>query len=152
MYLKTKKYIFISVIILTVAFIWSNSLKVGDDSMNQSNFIKELIVSFFSNFGINLENTFFIDFIRKFAHFFEYFILGLELAIYKNIFHKSSKKASFIAVLIGVLVGCVDETIQLIPSLQRSGEILDALIDCAGVLVAWLVVNCVYKLCSKKNS
>ena len=148
--MKTKKYIFISIIVLTVAFIWSNSLKVGDDSMNQSNFIKELVLSFFSKFGINLENTFFIDFIRKFAHFFEYFVLGLELALYKNVFYKTSIKASFIAILIGVLVGCIDESIQLIPSLQRSGEVLDALIDCAGVLVAWLVVNCVYKLRNKK--
>ncbi len=71
---RLKKYLFIVIIILTIGFIWSNSLKPADDSMNQSNFVKELVISFFSFFGINIEDTFFIDFIRKFAHFFEYFV------------------------------------------------------------------------------
>lgn len=151
MCLKIKKYIFISVIVLTIAFIWSNSLKVGDDSMNQSNFVKELIISFFSFFGINIENTFFIEFIRKFAHFFEYFVLGAELVIFKNIYYKLSKKATYILLFTGVFVAVVDELIQLIPYLGRSCELFDVCIDSSGVILAFLSVNFILKICNKKN-
>ena len=146
-----KKALFVVVIALTIAFIWSNSLKVADASMEQSNFIKELVLSFFALFGIDLENTFFIDFIRKFAHFFEYFVLGLELVIYKCIYHKNSKKAFVVTMLIGVLVACVDESIQLIPSLGRSGEIVDVCIDSAGVILAFLIISVFSKLRNIKN-
>lgn len=98
-----KKYIFIVIIGLTIVFIWSNSLKVSDASMSESNGIKELIISFFSNFGINIRNSFFIEFIRKVAHFSEYFILGAELMVFKIIYLKNSFNSFVNIFYIGVI-------------------------------------------------
>lgn len=147
---NAKKYIFILVIVLSIAFIWSNSIKVGDSSMQQSNFVKELFISFFAFFGMNIENTFFIEFIRKFAHFFEYFVLGLELALFKNIYYKTSKKALYCLFSIGALVAIIDESIQLIPKLGRSGEFFDVCIDVLGVFIAFFVVFVVSKKIKRK--
>lgn len=146
-----RKYLFIAIILFTIGFIWSNSLKPADDSMNQSNFIKQLFISFFSFFGINIENTFFIDFIRKFAHFFEYFVLGLELVVFNNIYYKTSKNSTYFFFLIGVFVAVVDELIQLIPYLNRSCEFLDVLIDCFGIALAFLICSSIFKIIRQKN-
>ena len=142
---NVKKYLFVLIIVFTIGFIWSNSLKVADASMEQSNFVKQLILSFFSLFGIDIENTIFIGFIRKFAHFFEYFILGIELTTYKSIYHKQSKKALWFVGFICVFVACIDECIQLIPALERSGELLDVCIDSFGAILAIFVVNGIIK-------
>ena len=146
-----KKFLFIAIILFTIGFIWSNSLKPADDSMNQSNFVKQLIISIFSFFKIDIEDTFFIDFIRKFAHFFEYFVLGFELVIFKNIYYKTSIKATYVFAFIGVFVAIVDEAIQLIPYLNRSCEVFDVCIDSLGVITAFLVVNVGLKLCNNKK-
>ena len=141
-----KKYIFIIIIGLTIAFIWSNSVKVGDDSMNESNGIKELIISFFSNFGIDIRNSFFIEFIRKIGHFSEYFILGAELMAFKIIYLKNNINAFINIFFIGVITAFLDETIQLIPALERSAEVTDVWIDVFGVITAFVFVQAVYLL------
>ncbi|MGN0174197.1 MAG: VanZ family protein [Acutalibacteraceae bacterium] len=137
---KIKKVIFIVVIVLTVLFIWSNSFRNSDSSMQSSNSIKELVLSFFNNFGINLENSFFIVFIRKIGHFTEYFILGSELAVFKIIYLKKHFLSIVNVVSVGAVAAFFDETIQLIPSLGRSAEIADVWIDIFGVLSAVIIV------------
>ena len=133
-----KKYIFIAVIALTVIFIWSNSLKTADASMNDSNGIKAFVLALFSRFGINLEGSFFIEFIRKFGHFAEYFLLGTLLFIYKIIYMKNNLNSIVNITFCALATALIDETIQLIPSLGRSGEIRDLWIDLFGVLIAFL--------------
>ena len=146
-----KKYIFLTIILLTVAFIWSNSFKNADVSMNDSNSIKQFILSVFSSIGIDLENSFFVEFIRKFGHLIEYFILGTELAIYKNIYSITSKKTIVNVVSLGALVALIDETIQLIPSLERSGQIADLWIDIGGVFAAAVIVQLISLVFCKKR-
>ena len=141
---SVKKYIFIAVIGLTILFIWSNSFKVGDASMDDSNGIKQLLISFFSYFGINIENSFFIEFIRKIGHFAEYFILGAQLMIFKILYFKKDV-SSFVNILfIGIGVAFLDETIQLIPMLDRSAEVADLWIDISGILCAFAVVSVIH--------
>ena len=136
---KFKKGLFIALILLTIGFIWSNSLKPAEDSMDQSNFIKELIIDFFRLFGLNIEHTFFIEFIRKYAHFSEFAVLGTELVLFKNIYYKNSKKATLVFVFIGIFVAFIDESIQLIPTLNRSGQLLDLCIDGLGIVIAFIL-------------
>ncbi|MEE1002693.1 MAG: VanZ family protein [Acutalibacteraceae bacterium] len=135
-----KKYIFIFIIGLTILFIWSNSMKVSDYSMNDSNGIKELIISFFGSFGIDVRNSFFIEFIRKIGHFSEYFILGVELMIFKIIYLKNNINSLVNTFFIGVFSAFLDETIQLIPALGRSSQVTDVWIDIFGILTAFLLV------------
>lgn len=135
-----KKYIFLGIIIITVLFIWSNSLASGDTSMESSNSVKAMLLSLFSSVGINLENSFFIEFIRKFGHFFEYFILGAELFIYRNCYLKKTSSTMINIFYIGAITAFLDETIQLIPGLGRSAEVTDVWIDISGISSAFLIV------------
>ncbi len=145
---SVKKYIFIAVIGITILFVWSNSFKVGDASIDDSNGIKALILSFFSSFGINLEGTFFIEFIRKIGHFAEYFILGTELMIFRINYLKKDKNSFVNLLFIGVTTAFLDESIQLIPMLDRSSEVIDVWIDVGGVLSAFVFVTVIYFLIS----
>lgn len=121
-------------------FIFSNSLKNSDESMRDSNGIKAIILTLFSYFGVELENTFFIEFIRKFGHFAEYFLLGTELMIFKLSYMRKGANSFVNVIFAGVLTAFIDESIQLIPSLGRSAEVIDLWIDIGGVLSAFLVV------------
>lgn len=142
--MNTKKRMFLIIIVFTVLFIWSNSLKTGDASMNSSNGLKQIILDLLKSFGINLENSFFIEYIRKFAHFTEYFILGGELYLYRYFYLKKSLSTFLNITYIGVFTAFFDETIQLIPSLERSGEVSDVWIDIFGVLLAFLILKILF--------
>ena len=141
MKIKTKKAIFIAVIVCSVLFIWSNSFRNSEVSMNASNGLRQMIIDFFSYcFNIDIKKTFFMAFIRKIAHFTEYFILGVEMYLFRNAYLKKNKTTLLNITYIGVLTAFIDETIQLIPTLGRSGEVGDVWIDICGYLLAFLVV------------
>lgn len=152
---QIKKYIFAGIIGLTIVFIWSNSFKASDASMNDSNGVKELIISFFNNFGIDIKNSFFIEFIRKVGHFSEYFILGAELMLFRIFYLKKGWTSLINTFYIGVITAFLDETVQLIPALGRSAEVKDVWIDIFGVAAAFIVVYAFNKLVrcikSRKN-
>ena len=137
---NAKKFFLICLIALTTVFIWSNSFKNGESSMNDSNGIKQMIISFFMSLGIDIEGTFFIEFIRKFGHFAEYFILGFELVLYKIMFLKKDICSYVNVFFYGVFAAFLDETIQLIPALDRSAEVKDVWIDIFGMVTAFVIV------------
>lgn len=144
-----KKYVFIAVIVATILFIWSNSFRNSSSSMNSSNSIKAMILSIFEYFGFDIRDTFFIHFIRKFGHFTEYFVLGFELIIFRNVYYRDNKVAVLNCFYIGAFSAFLDETIQLIPSLGRSAEVTDVWIDISGILLAFLIVIFIKFLSSK---
>ena len=149
------KYVFIVIIGLTVLFIWSNSLKPADESMNDSNGTKNFIISFFDSFGIDVSNSFFIEFIRKIGHFSEYFILGAELMLFRIICLKNNVNSLVNILFVGMISAFFDETIQLIPALERSAQITDVWIDVFGVVTAFLLVwavNFLVKFTKKDKS
>lgn len=135
-----KKYFFIVVIVATILFIWLNSFRDSSSSMNSSDSIKEVILSLFKNTGFDIKESFFIRFIRKFGHFAEYFVLGIELIVFRNIYYKNNKTALLNCFFLGSFTALLDETIQLIPSLQRSGQITDVWLDISGVSSAFVIV------------
>ena len=147
---KTKKAIFIAVIVCSVLFIWSNSFRNGEVSKEASNGLRQLIIDFFEYcFGIDLKETFFFFFLRKIAHFTEYFILGAEVFLFRNAFLQKNKTTLLNITYIGALTAFVDETIQLIPALERSGEVGDVWIDICGYLLAFLAVFIVLQIIKK---
>lgn len=84
--------------------------------------------------------------VRKCAHFLEYSVMGLlwaqALAPWVGKVHRSRRMV--LALVAGVAVAVVDETIQLsVPG--RSGQVTDVLLDSAGVAfgiaVAWLAAR-----------
>ena len=80
--MKTDRTIALRIILTTfsvvaIAFIFYNSSFSADESSEQSGFFLGLLNGIFKSLGIGTELTDF--FIRKSAHFLEYFILGLLL-------------------------------------------------------------------------
>jgi VanZ family protein len=72
--------------------------------------------------------------VRKAAHMFIYFVLGLLLMMANKIMTIREKKSYFLAWTIGTLFAMLDETYQnLIPG--RSGEVRDVMIDSIGVFL-----------------
>ncbi|MGN1344627.1 MAG: VanZ family protein [Traorella sp.] len=119
-----KKRILYVLLIGWICFIFSNSLVVGHQSSEYSQGISYQLYCFL-NLGFDFE--FFHSLIRKSAHFIEYLILGLLAYTTSKDFKK--------AMLIGVLVACFDETIQLFVD-GRSGQFSDVVLDSMGVCCA----------------
>lgn len=142
--LNTKKTAFTVLIILTAVFIWSNSFKSGTASMNSSNGFKQIILDFFKSAGIDLENSFLIEYIRKFAHFAEYFVLGSELFLFRHFYLEKNISSLLNITYIGAFTAFSDETIQLIPSLERSAEVADVWIDIFGIILAFSVLKIIF--------
>jgi len=86
------------------------------------------------------------NFVRKFAHFVLFAVLGFLLgAAATNIDGKNTLKKLSIVAVIGLFYGITDEFHQLFIS-GRSGEPLDVLIDFSGVVVGITGVWFIYKI------
>lgn len=128
--------------ILITLFIWMNSLLPASVSSAQSGFIVGIADNLLSCVGIHLDVDTLHIIIRKFAHFFEFFILGISLTIYmikeeKNIYH---------VIWIGLFVALIDESIQFFIN-GRAASIFDVMLDFIGVCIGTLGVRI---LCIKK--
>ena len=119
-----------------MVFIFVQSALPADISQEESGFL----VPFVSNlFGISADSASFL--IRKGAHFTEYTILGVSLALTVTSFvqRKDLWKGSLLAFLIGVIYAVSDEFHQTFVD-GRSGELRDMAIDWGGVLLGVLIL------------
>lgn len=146
------KKILLILVILWHSLIFFQSSLSGDTSSLQSGFIVDVIYPFLNGLGLNLSITEVSFYIRKLAHFTEYFILGLILyAFYRN--HIKSHRLELIVILHGIIVACLDETLQTF-IINRSGEVRDVLIDTLGVISAILLITTgriIYERQTKKS-
>lgn len=124
------------IIWLGIIFLFSN--QSGTDSSNLTKGFLERFLWF-----INNDTVFFI--IRKLAHLFEYFILGI--LIYNLLIEYKISKIILISVLFCIIFASLDEFHQLfIPG--RSSKVLDVFIDTIGSYCGILLIN----LWNKKKS
>ena len=146
------KYISLSISVIITLFIFSMSLVPGTESGNiSSSFsvsIKTLLDSVFINNNISLETLHTI--IRKGAHVFEYFILGISY-----FFTARYWKLSILKVLVlGLLTATVDELLQNIP-IDRAASAVDIFVyDFGGFILGLglllLLLNKSYKINEKE--
>ena len=125
------------VVFLYIGFIFYHSLMSGDASGSLSAQIAETILSMLEKIGLHFNFDAFHHFIRKLAHFSEYFVLALL------VYQAAKKKPLFSTVLItliifGITVPLLDETIQLFTP-GRVGALKDCLIDMSGYGTAALL-------------
>ncbi len=130
---KPDKYkILLVVFFLTVLFIWGQSLMPRWISTIQSLAVAHIVYGPGDDEG----------YIRKYAHFAEYLVLGIELSILvvrpvayllKESLDKKLRSAFFIltAFFAGFLIAFIDETLQYISA--RSPMITDVWIDIFGI-------------------
>lgn len=138
-------------LLLTTAFIWSNSLRNAAASTEQSGSFRALFARLFDvqqePFRFLYENM------RKVAHFSEFALLGAEAAILPAVFEKKRLRRLALAWLFCVLVAAVDETIQyFVPG--RAAAVADVALDSAGALcglcLSALLVRLLCRIFKKK--
>lgn len=130
--------------VLTVTFIWSNSLKNGSESMSASNSILDIIKPILDP-GNRISADTFSFFLRKAAHFTEYMILGAELSVLRRLFLCDGIHTEHLLAPFTVLtVATVDETIQRFT--ERTSSTLDVILDFCGGMSGVLIACAIVKL------
>ena len=130
--IRTKKRMILCVLllVLTLAFIWGNSLADGETSGEMSGQFLQMI-----NKLLHLEESGGANphhFIRKMAHFTEYACLGLLLTWLFGMTGEKKGHLFCMPLLCGMLAACADETIQVfVPG--RGPSPIDIWIDTCGV-------------------
>ena len=123
------RYILIAADILWVAFIFARSLKAADESTAESAWVLELVRIIIPSASMH--------FVRKLAHFTEYFILGALLFATMQSF--GAKKLAMVLAPAGCLAAAVtDELLQTL-SPGRSCQLSDMLLDTAGGICGMLI-------------
>lgn len=143
-----KKIIKGCIVILCMIIIFSFSMDNSTESTRKSEGVILEVTSFL---GIDLTNQqhiielFFVP-VRKAAHFFIYFVLGVTLISFLREFSISIRKLILLSIFLAFLYACSDEVHQLfVPG--RSGQVSDVLLDTIGASVG---VGLYYLLFRKK--
>lgn len=127
-----------ALLLCLLVFIWGNSLMPAEISQAISNFVQQLL----SGKTIRPDEVpTGSGLLRKLAHFTEFTALGMTLCWLLGMLHKGWKPA----LLSGVSVACIDETIQaFVPG--RAPRLFDVCIDSLGVLtgIALLLLGHTY--------
>jgi len=132
---KVTRYALLALMLLTVLFIFYNSMLPPEESQEQSDTIKDVIVEVLPD---NSPSEGFVEkYIRKIAHFSEYGLLGIEVALYIIFFERKRLVYSPLALLIPFLVGFLDESIQSLT--DRGPAISDVWIDIGGFATFFLL-------------
>ena len=138
-------------IVLTVGFIWGNSLQSTTNSAQTSSgvytFFKPLLDFVFG------KNNFTHTHFRKLAHFAEFFVLGIEIYLLFRVKYGNIRCKIITIVLIGFFAGLIDESLQVLSS--RGASMLDVLIDfsgfCSAVILSILATITIYKIKGKNH-
>ena len=124
--------------VLTLLFIWGNSLLPAATSSALSNWVKSILPDFGGQEGE--VSTFFI---RKLAHFTEYAVLGALLTWRALLGSAEERPPLRNLALMGVFAALIDETIQM--TNDRSAQVRDVWIDFGGftlgVLAVWGIIT-----------
>lgn len=143
-----KKKLLLIITILTICFIWGNSLLPASISGAISEWVKNIL-----NFMVtgSPENGMSGDgVLRKLAHASEFFALGVELTL---ILRKMWKKPLHLLLLCGLSTAFIDETIQLFVE-GRAGMVKDIWIDlggfCTGALIMLLILQILKRISARK--
>lgn len=146
--LDTKKrvllFVLLSLCVLSLAFIFYNSSLPPEKSDEQSTAVGEVIEEVVDT--VLPENAPVKDAIilnlRKLAHFFEFFMLGAEVALILVFFSYRPTMLGLTSVFLGGFVGFLDETVQIFSG--RGPAILDVWIDTCGYAVSTVFVIFIY--------
>lgn len=127
-----KKKISLILLVIWMLFIFIMSTFNANESSSQSG----IIVSFISNiFSINNIEVLSLI-VRKFAHFFEFLVLGILLL---NVIINYNKKI-YLAYIFGIIYAILDEVHQLFV-MGRSCQLTDILIDSLGIMIGIFVIS-----------
>ena len=143
-----KRVVFTTLTLFMISYIFVNSSFDAVASDAQSLGIRKMINDMLHSLHINI--TFSDYFVRKCAHFIEFFLLGCLLFCAVNSYTKKMRIISILAPAIGLVVAATDETIQLF-SEGRSAQFSDVLLDFSGICTAVVVLCLILKMRKSKK-
>ncbi|MBS7297711.1 MAG: VanZ family protein [Eubacteriales bacterium] len=141
---KSRFYLILAGIV--TVFIFSASSQTAQESSELSQGLLHFLMLFLGKIGITITHLF----VRKAAHFTEFFMQSLFLSLSAFYSLKGLKPYISNIVLTGLLTACLDEFSQHF-SLGRSAQISDVLIDFSGTMCA-LILLCVVEKLSKRRA
>ena len=130
-------------IVLNLCFIWGNSMLPGAVSAAFSDWVKNLLAWMLPANGTELSGG---GLLRKLAHFTEFATLGFLMSM---LFRLKQCKIWY-ALPLGVLIACMDETIQMFVP-DRGPSITDVGIDTCGVIAGMVLLHFGYFLWKRKQ-
>ena len=130
------RYTWAIILILWLAFIFSNSLSTGDDSKKNSDRVVDVIENTFQKISPNFSIS--AKFVRKLAHFIEFSVLGALILSYRFLWDTDSRLHVYRTLFFGMLTALIDETLQL-SSPGRGSRVSDVWIDFSAILVSIIV-------------
>lgn len=142
----TKSRVFAVLAALVTIFIFTASSQNGEQSANLSGGLLEFLMSFLSKAGITITHLF----IRKAAHFIEFFMQSLFLSLSALYSAKGLKPYVTNIALAGLLTACTDEFSQYF-SAGRSAQVSDVFIDFGGTVFALLLVIALVELSKRRG-
>ncbi|MBP7174603.1 MAG: VanZ family protein [Thermoclostridium sp.] len=132
----------LTLLFATVAFIWGNSMKSMAQSQQMSQTFMKIIVPFLEFFlgqGNVTEHI-----VRKLAHFTEFGMLGVELALLLILYRPIRLQSILNGLFTGLVIALSDETIQIF--FKRGPQIQDVWLDFTGVAAGLFLVLLIYLL------
>jgi VanZ family protein len=126
------KYFLLVTFVLIVLFIWGNSLLPPEVSGQISGTVKDFLTLVLGDAG-GSENDVELHFwVRKLAHFFEFFALGTVGALLLRFYSRDLAQRWCYIAIIGLFFALTDETLQLFSA--RGSSVRDVWIDLCGYL------------------
>lgn len=138
---KWVRIVLLVLMLATLVYIFSNSMVPAEESAAQSDTVRDTADKIIPD-SVPAKPTI-LDNIRKLAHFVEFGILGIEVAIYVVFYEKKRLYISLpVSYAVPFIFGFVDESIQVLSS--RGPEITDVWIDALGFATFASVVYLVF--------
>lgn len=145
---KRWNIVLVLLLVLTLAFIWGNSLLPRTESQEISRGLLAELCAALEHVGLHLDpqND---HWLRKLAHFGEFGLLGAELCTLLFLNRRARPQGFVNCAFAGLAVAVTDEALQLISN--RGSQVQDVLLDFAGFLAGLLLCGLVWMLGSKSR-
>ncbi len=125
-------------LVLTLAFIWGNSLLDREQSAEVSGDLMDLFSELFETLGFNTADD---HWLRETAHFGEFAVLGCELCLLFFLNMGSRLQSAANAAFASLAAALMDESLQFMTG--RAAEFQDVWLDFVGagcgILLVWLI-------------
>ena len=133
-------WVLLLLILLNLAFIWSNSLLPAEASAGLSAKVKAWLLRLIPGEGAAASGD---HQLRKWAHFLEFCCLGMLLCGLALLRGRLTRRKLLFCWIGGVLAACADETIQrFVPG--RGPALIDVGIDTLGLTLGIAIISLVY--------
>ena len=136
-------------VLLWLAFIFSNSLTPAENSKNQSDGVVKVIEETVRK--VDPDFTISPKLVRKLAHFFEFFVLGILVSLYPLLWQTESKIHLYRTLFFGMTTALFDETLQL-ASPGRGSLVSDVWLDFSAIVSAIIVYSLIHFVINRKKT